>query len=150
DSCIAQLLFDKDGSAPEYKNDSLLIRTTLATSDIVDNVKLLDNGSNWRSLLKRKDIQVAILKIIHSLYGINSINYETVFRKYILEYTDETVIWKFHIVKNKSLLNSNVSISKEIKKHGDCFYLFNNKNANWINNDNQFLLSNFRNEIKIG
>ena len=140
---IAMSLFDKNGSIE--KDGYSLIRATLASSSISDNIQLLDNGSNWRTLLKNKSFQEGIQKVLTKLYDSNE--YLQVLNSIINEYTNAGILWKYHMVKNKELLDSNVSRSKRIKSYGNEYYLFNNENANWINNDNQILLSNIRNEI---
>ena len=64
------------------------------------------------------------------------------------DYNDKSELWKYYIVKNAVLLDSNASRSKYIRKYWDNnIYLYNNEGGNWINNNNQFLLSNIRNEL---
>lgn len=140
---IAMSLFDKSGCI--HKEDSSLIRATLASSTVSSNIQLLNNGSNWRTLLKRSSFQKGIQLVLNKLS--ESTDYLQVLNSIINEYSDESILWKYYIVKNKILLDSNASRSKRIKAYKNKYYLFNNENANWINNDNQFLLSNRRNEI---
>jgi hypothetical protein len=142
---IAKKLFNKDGS--NYKSDYLLIRATLAESTVNEDVRLLDNGENWRALLKDKVFQTSISNILITLERQN--NYEDALNQIIKDYQDTSICWKYYLVKNKILLDSDASRSKIIKRYywDNCYYLFNNEGANWINNDNQFLLSNLRNEL---
>lgn len=140
---IAMSLFDKSGCI--HKEDSSLIRATLASSTVSSNIQLLNNGSNWRTLLKRSSFQKGIQLVLNKLS--ESTDYLQVLNSIINEYSDESILWKYYIVKNKILLDSNASRSKRIKDYWGKYYLFNNENANWINNDNQFLLSNRRDEI---
>lgn len=146
ESNTASSLFDKNGSIAEYKADYLLIRSTLAQSLISGNIKLLDNGENWRALLKRKDIQLGISKIISEI-GLASAGYLSYLENIIKDFISKEILWKFQVIRNKILLGSDTSRFKFVKQYEEGYYLFNNENGNWINNDNQILLSNYRNEL---
>lgn len=140
---IAMSLFDKSGS--KYKEKYSLIRAVLAESNVSGNIQLLDNASNWRTLLKRDNLQRGIQEVLVKLS--NSSENSPVLNSIISDYADENILWKYYVVKNMILLDSNASRSKRIKEYRGKYYLFNNENANWIRNDYQFLLSNKRNEI---
>lgn len=146
---IAKKIFEKDGGIEVFKSDYLLLRATLAVSMINENIKLIDNGENWRVLLKRKEIQIAIYDIIIKFKNKCILEYITILDDIIDNYNDKNILWKYYIIKNKELLNSNASRSKFIRNYNNSgdHYLFNNEGGNWINNDNQFLISNFRNEL---
>lgn len=147
ESDTASSLFDKNGSVEEIKKDYLLIRATLAQSSVSGNIRLLDNGENWRTLLKRKDVQPSIFKIISAIGRKSKNDIELYLNSIIDNFSSKAILWKFHVIKFKILLTSNTSRSKFIKQYEERYYLFNNENGNWINNDNQILLSNYRNEL---
>jgi Protein of unknown function DUF262 len=137
---IAMSLFDKDGS--KYKNNYTLVRATLAFWDVSENIRLLDNGANWRILLKRKDIQSAILKVIYRLDATGE--YLNELNAIIEEYKSGIVLWVYYLVKNPILLCDSTH-SRLIKEYWGPYYLYNKET--WIHNKNQILLSNRRNEI---
>jgi len=147
ESDIALTLFDKDGSKTAYKKEYLLIRATLSKSEISTDIRLLDNGQNWRVLLKRKGFQLALKAIIQKIKSSENKDFQVLLQSIIDVYEDSSILWRYYIIKHKILLSSDSSRSKAIKKYQDYYYLFNNEGANWINNDNQFLLSNHRNEL---
>lgn len=144
---LAFSIFNSSGSISEYKNDYLLIRAVLTKTTFSENIRLLENGENWRNLLKRDYIQKALYQIINELNGKPEDSYRGILEAMISNFSEKRILWKYYIIKNKTLLTSDASRSKAIKKNGDYFYLFNNEGANWINNDNQFLLSTYRNEL---
>lgn len=144
---IAKKIFCKDGSEKNFKDKYLLIRASLAKSSIVNNIRLIDNGENWRDLLKRKEMQLAIYSIINDFANIVDSDHIKILESIIQKYSDEKILWKYYIIKNEVLLSSDASRSKYIKEYWGFHYLFNNEGGNWINNNNQFLLSNYRNEL---
>lgn len=146
-SKLAFSIFNNSGSIDVYKNDYLLIRAALSKTTFSENIRLIDNGENWRNLLKREYIQNAVYQILNELNGVSEDSYRGILEGMISSYSEKKNLWKYYIIKNKTLLTSDASRSKIIKKYGDYFYLFNNEGANWINNDNQFLLSTYRNEL---
>ncbi|HLF53244.1 DUF262 domain-containing protein [Flavobacterium sp.] len=146
---IAEKLFVKDGSIENLKSDYILLRASLAESEVIENIKLIENGESWRVLLKRKEFQIAIFNIIKKFKQKYELDYKAILNEIIDNYNDKNILWKYYIIKNKELLNSDASRSKFIRNYNNSgqHYLFNNEGGNWINNDNQFLLSNNRNEI---
>ena len=145
---IIYLLFKNDGSKYEY----LLIRAILTNCSVNERIRLLNNAAKWRDLLRKEAVQDALIKTVEIIYNqsvgnFNEESIELILNDIISNYHDKTVLWKYYLIKNDVLLYSNASSSKIIKNDGNYFYLFNNENANWINNDYQILLSNFRNEL---
>jgi hypothetical protein len=141
---IAKEIFGKDGSVEYLKKDYILIRAMLTKSTINENVVLLDNGANWRELLKKDKVKFAISEIITLLK--NSQNYSAEIQLIISEYTDKTILWKFNIIHYKVLL-SGASTSRSILRGNDNeMYLY--REARWNNYyDNNTLISNYRNNI---
>jgi len=151
---IAKMLFVSDGSSPDLKKDYILIRATLALSSVSDNIKLKDDGNNWRDLLKNKQFQDALIILIDSLKPSNEDEYGSKLNQFINDFNEKSILWKYALIKNKILLSGtlngiNVSKSNILQHKYDqkLYYLFNNEGGNWINNDNQILLSNLRNQI---
>jgi len=141
-------LFKDDGSNYEY----LLIRAILTNCSINEDVKFLNNANSWREILKKEVIQDGLIKTIELIDHLPDIDatkkhVENILITLTSTYEDKSILWRYYLIKNSVLLNTNASYSKYIKKSDDNFYLFNNENANWNNNDNQFLLSNLRNEL---
>jgi len=139
---IAINVFDENGSKNEYKNNYLLIRSLLAKSTIDENITLIENRENWRALLKKETMQTALYLVLKKL--INSLDYKETLSNIISKYNEKSVLWKYYIVKNPVLLSCS-SHTRLIKQYYSQIYLYN-KNT-WIHNDNQILLSNYRNEI---
>jgi hypothetical protein len=144
---VAKELYADNGSIAELKKDYILMRATLSKCNCTGNIRLIDNLENWRELLKRPDFSNALYLVLTELIGKNHSEYFEALNNIIEEYSDKSILWKYYLVKNRILLDSEASRSKYIKLYGNDYYLFNNEGGNWINNDNQFLLSNIRNKI---
>lgn len=140
---IASQFFQKDGSVPELKVNHLLIRAMLATNTIIEApILLLDNGENWRKLLKNVNVKTAISKII--MLCKNDQSYKDTLNNVILHYNDTSILWRYNIVKYKELFG--YSDSKLIRYYGNELYLCKRERWNEYYNNN-VLISNYRNSV---
>lgn len=127
----------------DYRENYLITRAILAKSDLNENIRLLNTPENWLTLLDDDKIQKAVNNVITVL--INTNDYQETLRNIISSYEDRSVLWRYYLVKCETLLNSTHSQSKKIQSYGNNIFLYNKET--WNNNDNQFLLSNYRNEL---
>jgi hypothetical protein len=127
---------------------ALLTKITLPLVNHGEEIKLINSPANWRSILNKQIIQEGISLLFAELsedYEQNQVILEAI----VEQFDNKTELWKYYIIKNGILLDSDSSRSKIIKRYywDNQIYLYNNEGGNWINNNNQFLLSNCRNEL---
>lgn len=127
----------------EHRENYLVTRAILAKSDLNENIRLLNTQENWLTLLDNDKIQKAVNNVITVL--INTDNYKDALKNIISGYEDMSILWRYYLVKCENLLNSTHSQSKKIQSYWNNIFLYNKET--WNNNDNQFLLSNYRNEL---
>ena len=135
---------------PDFPYGYPLIRAILAKSATCGNIQLLNRRDSWLTLLKREDYRNGFWSLVESIYTISTRNKDSVFsliESVIDEYEDKSILWRYFIIKYGELLDSDASRSKIIKEYFGEVYLYNNEGGNWINNDNQFLISNYRNQL---
>jgi hypothetical protein len=145
DCQAAASLFGDHGARETYKEGYLLIRAMLAKSDIDHTIRLYDNRENWHDLLKNEKVRVAMHKIIIASRMFNDSQILGYLNDIVNLYEDKDILWRYYLIKDAVLLCDSSRARYLREYHGE-FYLFNNEGGNWINNDNQFLLSNKRSE----
>ncbi|MCF6177383.1 MAG: DUF262 domain-containing protein [Victivallaceae bacterium] len=140
---IAYELWDKDGSINKYKKEYLIIRSILVYCDQVNlGIGLNNDADNWRALLKRNDIQVGLINLFNTIN-----NKELMFDYFIklcADYKERKPLWRYYVIKHGNILLKQVE-NKKIYKHESEVYLYNKET--WRNNNNQIILSNYRNKI---
>lgn len=127
----------------EHRENYLITRAILAKSDLNENIRLLNTQENWLTLLDNDKIQKAVNNVITVL--ITTDDYQETLKNIISGYEDMSILWRYYLVKCENLLNSTHSQSKKIQSYWNNIFLYNKET--WNNNDNQFLLSNYRNEL---
>jgi hypothetical protein len=146
---IINIVFDEKGCTHGYLfTRALLTKVSLPLLNHGNEIKLLNTSNNWRGMLSKQIIMEGIIQLFSELSLDNDHN-RIVLEDIIEKFEDKTELWKYYIIKNKVLLNSDASRSKIVKRYywDNQVYLYNNERGNWINNNNQFLLSNYRNEL---
>lgn len=136
-NCAKEIFYNK------HRENYLITRAVLAKSEICENISLKNTEANWLILLDNFKIQNAVNKVITDL--ILKTDYEEALKQIIFNYDDKSVLWRYYLTKCENLLNSNYSQTKKIQLYGKNVFLYNKET--WNNNDNQFLLSNYRNEL---
>jgi len=93
--------------------------------------------------LKNTYVKIGFVEIFRKLNSVPKDKYKETLQGIVDNFTDRSVLWKYYIVKNSVLLNSDASNSKTVKSYGAKYYLFKDTNAT----DNRILLHNYRNEL---
>jgi hypothetical protein len=128
----------------EYRENYLLVRAILAKSNISGDIRLLNTEANWLKLLDVGEVQNAVNKVITDLIPEN--NYEEALNLIISNYNNKSPLWRYYIIKHENILNSTESQTKKIQRYDKVNVFLYNKER-WNNNDKQYLLSNYRNEL---